>query len=42
MYGTLGMAWEWLMKDNLTPAEAVVRMMFGSMLESSKPVFFGS
>ena len=33
-YGTLGMTREWLMNDNITPAETVVRMMFGSMPES--------
>ena len=33
-YGTLGMTREWLMKDNITPAETVVQMMFGSMPES--------
>ena len=33
-YGTLGMTREWLMKDNVTPAETVMWMMFGSMPES--------
>jgi len=42
MYGTPGMTREWLMKDNLTPAETVVRMIFASMPESLKPVFFGT
>ena len=32
-YGTLGMTREWLMMDNITPAETVVRMMFASMPE---------
>ena len=32
-YGTLGMTREWLMNDNITPAETVARMMFGSMPE---------
>ena len=31
---------EWLMKDNITPAETVVRMMFGSMPESLRNIFF--
>ena len=42
MYGTLGMAREWLMKDNITPVETIVQMMFVSMPESLKPVFFGT
>ena len=39
-YGTLGMTREWLMKDNITPAETVVRMMFASMPESLRGIFF--
>ena len=39
-YGTLGMTREWLMKDNITPAETVVRMMFASMPETLRRVFF--
>ena len=31
---------EWLMKDNITPAETVVQMMFGSMPESLRRLFF--
>lgn len=39
-YGTLGMTREWLLKDNITPADAVVRMMFASMPEHLKALFF--
>ena len=39
-YGTLGMTREWLMKDNITPAETVVRMMFGSMPERLRTLYF--
>ena len=38
--GPPGMAREWLMKDNITPAETVVRLMFGSMPESLRGIFF--
>lgn len=40
-YGTIGMTREWLMQDNITPAETIVKMMFGSMPESLKEMFFG-
>ena len=39
-YGAVGMTREWLMKDNITPAETVVRMMFDSMPEKLKSLFF--
>ena len=39
-YGTLGMTREWLMNDNITPAKTVVRMMFDSMPESLRRIFF--
>ena len=39
-YGTLGMTREWLMNDNITPAETVVRMMFASMPEALRKLFF--
>ena len=42
MYGAPDMAREWLMKGNITPVETVVQMMFVSMPESLKPVFFGT
>jgi len=39
-YGTLGMTREWLLKDNITPADVIVRMMFASMPEHLKELFF--
>ncbi len=39
-YGTLGMTREWLLKDNITPAETVVQMMFNSMPEGLRRVYF--
>ena len=40
-YGTIGMTQEWLMHDNITPAETIVKMMFNSMPERLKELFFG-
>ena len=34
------MTQEWLMHDNITPAETIVKMMFSSMPESLKKLFF--
>ena len=31
---------EWLMTDNITPAETVVEMMFNSMPENIRSIFF--
>ncbi len=39
-YGAVGMTREWLMKDNITPAQTVVQMMFGSMPEALRRLFF--
>ncbi len=39
-YGAVGMTREWLMKDNITPAQTVVQMMFASMPESINKLFF--
>ena len=39
-YGTVGMTREWLLNDNITPAETAVRMMFNSMPERIRAVFF--
>ena len=39
-YGTLGMTREWLLQDNITPAETAVEMMFDSMPERLKDIFF--
>ena len=41
-YGTLGMTREWLLKDNITPAETAVEMMFRSMPETLRRIFFAS
>lgn len=40
-YGTLGMTREWLLEDNITPAETAVEMMFQSMPESLRKCYFG-
>lgn len=40
-YGALGMTREWLLTDNITPAETAVTMMFNSMPESLRRIFFG-
>ncbi|MBP3817588.1 MAG: TetR family transcriptional regulator C-terminal domain-containing protein, partial [Butyrivibrio sp.] len=39
-YGTVGMTREWLLTDNITPAQTVVQMMFESMPEKLKTIFF--
>ena len=39
-YGTLGMTREWLLKDNITPADVIVRMMFASMPEALRRIYF--
>ena len=39
-YGAVGMTREWLLNDNITPAETVVEMMFASMPESLRKIFF--
>ncbi len=39
-YGSMGMTREWLLKDNITPAETAVSMMFESMPETLKKIFF--
>lgn len=39
-YGTVGMTREWLLDDNITPAETIVTMMFASMPESLRDIFF--
>lgn len=40
-YGTLGMTREWLLNDNITPADVIVRMMFASMPEKLRKLYFG-
>ena len=39
-YGSVGMTREWLLTDNITPAETIVEMMFNSMPESLRTIFF--
>ncbi len=38
-YGCVGMTREWLMNDNITPAETIVEMMFHSMPENIRRIF---
>ena len=38
-YGTVGMTREWVLQDNITPAEVIVRMMFASMPERLRQIF---
>lgn len=40
-YGSVGMTREWLLTDNITPAETAVTMMFRSMPEGLRTIFFG-
>lgn len=39
-YGAIGMTREWLLTDNITPAETVVEMMFNSMPEILRKIYF--
>ncbi len=39
-YGCVGMTREWILQDNITPAEVIVRMMFASMPEALQKLFF--
>ena len=39
-YGAVGMTREWLLNDNITPANTVVEMMFASMPENLRQIFF--
>ena len=39
-YGCVGMTKEWLLNDNTTSAETVVEMMFESMPENMKKIYF--
>lgn len=41
-FGTVGMTREWLLNDNITPAETIVGMMFASMPGNLREIFFGS
>ena len=40
-HGTVGMTREWLLTDNITPAETIVQMMFDSMPERLSKTYFG-
>ena len=39
-YGIVGMTKEWLLNDNTTSAETVVQMMFASMPNDMRNIFF--
>lgn len=39
-YGSVGMTREWLLKDNITSAETIVSMMFGSMPSELSNLYF--
>ena len=39
-YGAVGMTKEWVLNDNITSAETVVGMMFSSMPERLKEIYF--
>lgn len=41
-YGAVGMTREWLLYDNITPAQTIVEMMFASMPETIRRIFFKS
>jgi hypothetical protein len=36
----VGITREWLLNDNITPAKSAVAMMFASMPESLKQIYF--
>ncbi len=40
--GSVGMTQEWVLTDNITSAETVVQMMFNSMPENLRKIFFRS
>ena len=39
-YGAAGMTREWILQDIITPAELIVQMMFASMPEDMKKIYF--
>ncbi len=41
-YGAVGMTKEWVLQDNLTSAETIVQMMFSSMPEPLRQIYFGT
>ena len=38
-YGTVGMTREWVLQDNITPSDVIVRMMFASMPERLRQIY---
>jgi hypothetical protein len=38
--GSVGMTQEWVLTDSITSAETVVQMMFNSMPENLRKIFF--
>lgn len=40
-YGAVWMSREWVLNDNITSAETVIRMMFNTMPQPLKEVYFG-
>ncbi len=40
-YGAVGMTREWVLTDNITSAETLAGMMFDSMPEALKKIYFG-
>ncbi len=38
-YGAVGKKREWVLQDNISPAESIVRMMFASMPESLRQIY---
>ncbi len=40
-FGAVGMAEEWILHDDHTPAEKIIRMMFNSMPEFMRAIYFG-
>ena len=40
-YGAVWMSREWILGDNHTPAETVIRMMFNTMPQSLREIYFG-
>ena len=39
-YGAVGMSKEWILQDNVTSAETVIRMMFASMPQTLREIYF--
>lgn len=40
-YGAVWMSREWILNDNVTPAETVIQMMFNTMPQSLRDIYFG-